>query len=87
MRDNVYNVGSDTMNWSKEQVARKISEKVEFYLHFAEVGTDEDKRNYEVSYEKISALGYKTMITVEEGIDELVQAVKVIEIKNEFSNV
>ena len=86
-RDNVYNVGSDTMNWSKEEVAKKIREKVEFYLHFAEVGTDEDKRNYEVSYDKISALGYKTGITIEQGIDELLQAVKVIHIKNEYSNV
>ena len=87
MRDNVYNIGSDNMNWSKEQVARKIKEKIEYYLHFAEFGTDEDKRNYEVSYEKISALGYGTTVTVEEGIDELIQAVQVIEIKNEFSNV
>jgi nucleoside-diphosphate-sugar epimerase len=87
MRDNVFNVGSEDMNWSKEEVARKIRDKVEFYLHFAEVGTDEDKRNYEVSYEKISSFGYRTAIAIDDGIDELIRAVKVLEIKNEFSNV
>ena len=29
-----------------------IKDKVEYYLHFAEFGEDEDKRNYEVSYKK-----------------------------------
>jgi len=38
-------------------VARKILEHVDYYLHFAEVGSDADQRNYEVSYEKIRAKG------------------------------
>lgn len=87
MRDNAYNIGSESMNYSKEDVALKIRERIDFYLHFADVGRDEDQRNYEVSYEKIRRLGFSTTIGLEAGIDELIHALQVIEVKNEFSNV
>ncbi|MFQ5881343.1 MAG: NAD-dependent epimerase/dehydratase family protein [Candidatus Methylomirabilales bacterium] len=87
MRDNAYNVGSESMNYSKEDVALKIRERIEFYLHFADIGRDEDQRNYEVSYEKIRRLGFSTTLGVDEGIDELIRALQVVEVKNEFLNV
>ena len=87
MRDDVYNVGSDEMNYSKEEVAFLIKKKIDYYLHFAEIGTDEDQRNYEVSYAKIQRQGFKTEIDMESGIDELIQAVDLLVVKNEFSNV
>src|SRR5438105_5574385 len=71
MKDDVFNVGSEDMNYSKEDVALKIQPKIPFYLHFADVGKDEDQRNYEVSYEKIRSLGWKTTIDVDAGIGEL----------------
>ena len=43
--------------------------KNNYYLHFADIREDEDKRNYSVSYEKINSLGFKTKKTVDEGID------------------
>ena len=60
VKDDVYNVGHESMNFTKEDVARKILEHVDYYLHFAEVGTDADQRNYEVSYEKIRKKGFET---------------------------
>ena len=87
VKDDVYNVGHESMNFTKEDVARKIMEHVDYYLHFAEVGTDADKRNYEVSYEKIRAKGFETTIDLDRGIAELVQAAKLIEWSNPFSNV
>ncbi|MDQ7825275.1 MAG: NAD(P)-dependent oxidoreductase [Candidatus Eremiobacteraeota bacterium] len=87
VKDDVYNVGSEKMNLSKEEVAMLIRKKIDFYLHFADVGKDEDQRNYEVCYDKISTAGYTTTISVEEGIDELIKAMDVIDISNEFSNV
>ncbi len=62
-------------------------EHVDYYLHFAEVGSDADQRNYEVSYEKIRAKGFETTIDLDRGIGELVQAAKLIEWSNPFSNV
>ena len=61
VKDDVYNVGHETMNFTKEDVARKILEHVDYYLHFAEVGSDADlSRNYyEVSYEKIPQEGIR----------------------------
>lgn len=91
MSGQVYNVGSEEMNFTKEQVAMKIKELLEkrgqkFYLHFAEVGKDEDQRNYEVSYKKINSLGYSTTISLEEGIAELIKSISAIQIKNPYSN-
>jgi nucleoside-diphosphate-sugar epimerase len=87
VRDEVYNVGHETMNFTKEDVARKILEHVDFYLHFAEVGSDADRRNYEVSYEKIRKKGFETTIDLDRGIAELVRAAQLIEFQNPFANV
>jgi nucleoside-diphosphate-sugar epimerase len=87
MQGQIYNVGGDRMNYSKRQVCELIRQKLEFYLHYAEVGEDADKRNYVVSYNKIAALGYKTTITVEQGIDEVIRGLAAIDVRIPFSNV
>jgi nucleoside-diphosphate-sugar epimerase len=87
IKDDVYNVGHETMNFTKEEVARKILEHVDFYLHFAEVGSDADQRNYEVSYEKIRKKGFETTIDLDRGISELVRAARLIGFQNPFANV
>lgn len=87
MIGNVYNVGSENMNYSKEDIANLVRSKVDFYLHYADVGKDEDQRNYEVSYEKIHALGFQTTISVEQGVEELMRAYETIDIRNPLSNV
>jgi nucleoside-diphosphate-sugar epimerase len=87
VKDDVYNVGHESMNFTKEDVARKILEYVDYYLHFAEVGHDADQRNYEVSYEKIRKKGFETTIDLDRGIAELVRAAKLIEFQNPFANV
>lgn len=87
MKGNVYNVGDECMNYSKEQVALEIKKKVDFYLHFAEVGEDPDKRNYYVSYEKINKLGFRTSISLQQGIDDLIRGLRVIRISNKYSNI
>jgi nucleoside-diphosphate-sugar epimerase len=87
VRDDVYNVGHESMNFTKEDVARKILEHVDYYLHFAEVGHDADQRNYEVSYEKIRKKGFETTVDLDRGIAELVRAAQLIEFQNPFANV
>lgn len=64
------------MNYSKAQVYEMVRSEVVFYLHYADIGEDADKRNYVVSYKNISSLGYRTTITLEEGIEELVRGYK-----------
>lgn len=87
IRDEVYNVGHESMNFTKEDVARKVLEHVDYYLHFAEVGSDADQRNYEVSYEKIRKKGFETTIDLDRGITELVKAARLIAFQNPFANV
>ena len=86
MQGQVYNVGSESMNYSKEQVCDKIRQKVDFYLHYAEVGEDADKRNYVVSYRKIHDQGFRTTIGLDEGIDELVAGLEVLDVQNRYTN-
>jgi nucleoside-diphosphate-sugar epimerase len=87
VKDDVYNVGHESMNFTKEDVARQILKHTDYYLHFAEVGTDADQRNYEVSYQKIREKGFETTIDLDRGIAELVRAAQLIEFQNPFANV
>lgn len=86
MHGQVYNVGSETMNYSKAQVCEMIHSRLDYYLHYADVGNDADRRNYVVSYQKINGLGYHTTLTLENGIDELVRGLQVLDMGNPYSN-
>jgi nucleoside-diphosphate-sugar epimerase len=87
MTGEIYNIGAETMNYSKEQMCELIRTKVDYYIHYAEVGEDPDKRHYVVSYKKVSDLGYHTSINLEEGIDELVRGMEALDIRTPYSNV
>tara|TARA_Y100001973_G_C5173844_1_gene320695 strand:- start:501 stop:1451 length:951 start_codon:yes stop_codon:yes gene_type:complete len=87
MVNNVYNIGDDSMNHSKEAICRMVAGKTDAFIHFEEIGEDADKRNYIVSYDKIKALGFRTEITVEEGIDEIIKALSVVDFHNPYVNI
>lgn len=74
-----YNVGLDTANLSKEQLALKIKEYVPgFYIHFADVGSDPDKRNYVVSNQRLRAAGFEARRSLDDGICELVKGCRMM---------
>jgi nucleoside-diphosphate-sugar epimerase len=88
MKNNVYNVGSNNMNFSKKDVCELIKTKIsDSYFNYADVGQDADKRNYVVSYEKINKLGFDTTISLETGIDELIKTIPLIKMSNPYFNV
>jgi len=87
MKNQVYNVGSEEMNYSKEDICEMIGDKTGAYIHYADIGRDTDQRNCVVSYRKIKSLGYHTTITVEEGIDELIKTLSAVEFKMPYANV
>jgi nucleoside-diphosphate-sugar epimerase len=87
MNGEIYNVGDNNLNHSKEEVCRMILKKRDYYLHFADAGKDLDQRDYMVSYEKIMKTGFRCTISMEEGIDEMLKAAEVIEVKNPYTNV
>lgn len=82
----LYNVGDNANNVSKEDIALKIKERVDYYLHFAEIEKDEDQRNYSVSYDLINSIGFRTEISIDEGIDELVKACPLFESAPPYRN-
>ena len=82
MRGEVYNVGSNILNHSKREVCELIKQKTGCVVYYNDFDSDKDHRDYEVSYDKIAALGFNTTITLEEGIDELVKVYKILNLKN-----
>ena len=83
-----YNVGEEAQNLTKRDICEKrLKEVKDTYIHFADFAKDADQQNYEVSYKKIKSLGYRTNITVDEGISELVRALECIQIHTPYANV
>ena len=87
MKNNIFNVGNEKLNYSKEQVCNVITSKLDGYVYFSEIGSDKDQRNYFVSYKKIRETGFKNHYDLEYGIDELIKTINIIQIKNKFSNI
>ncbi len=88
MKNEVYNVGSEKMNETKEGIALLIKKQVNFELYFADKGIpDPDLRDYEVSYKKIREKGFETAVSFEEGIEELVKGLQTVNINNPFANI
>jgi nucleoside-diphosphate-sugar epimerase len=74
MEGRPYNVGLDSANLSKEELARKVQEHVPgFYIHFAPIGQDPDKRNYVVSSRRLHEAGFVPARTLDDGIKELLK--------------
>jgi nucleoside-diphosphate-sugar epimerase len=82
-----YNVGLDAANLSKEELALKVKECVpNFYIHFSEVGSDPDKRNYIVSNHRLREAGFEAKRSIDDGIKELLKAYRIFG-RSPFKNV
>jgi nucleoside-diphosphate-sugar epimerase len=79
MRGRPYNAGLDSANLSKEELALKIKKNVpNFYIHFAAVGSDPDKRNYIVSNQRLRDAGFEAKRTLGDGIQELLKGYRMM---------
>ena len=83
----VFNVGHESLNYTKEDIVSLLKKHLDFLVHFAEIGTDADKRDYEVDYSRIRSIGYSTNIDIELGLRELIRGLRLLRIKNPYSNV
>ena len=74
-----YNLGLDSANFSKAELALKIKEFIpKFFVHFSELGSDPDKRNYIVSSQRLKDAGFEATRTLDDGIRELMTAYKML---------
>lgn len=81
-----YNLGLDEANLSKEQLALKIQEQVpRFFVHFAEVGSDPDKRNYIVSNQRLREAGFSARRSLDDGVRELIKGYRMLR-RSPFAN-
>jgi nucleoside-diphosphate-sugar epimerase len=86
MAGRVFNVGDESMNYTKREVALKIRQYVDFYLHEAQVGNDPDQRDYEVDYSRLRVLGFQSRVSLSEGIQELIKVLRVLTISHPLRN-
>jgi len=82
-----YNAGLDKANLSKAELAEKVKEYVpNFFIHYAEVGSDPDKRNYVVSNQRLREAGFEARRTLDDGIKELIKGYRMLG-RGQFKNV
>jgi nucleoside-diphosphate-sugar epimerase len=87
MKGNPYNVGLSEANLSKQELCEEIQKQLPaFQFLVSDIGEDPDKRNYIVSNERIEATGYKTSVSLQMGLRELIKGFQIIR-RNQFSNV
>ncbi len=74
-----YNLGLDSANLSKAELAEKVKKYVpNFYIHSAPIGEDPDKRNYIVSSQRLREAGFEARRSLDEGIQELLKGYRMM---------
>ena len=86
MKNQIFNIGLSNVNLSKKELCQKIQKKLNNFVFFEEeIQKDIDQRNYIVSNKKIEKLGFKTKISLDSGIDELIKGYGMLNAKK-YSN-
>ena len=87
MKNNIFNVGLSEANVSKKELCEIIQRHLpDFTFLEAPIGKDPDQRNYIVSNDKIEKTGYKTSISLDDGIEELIKGYAMIK-NSSFGNI
>lgn len=75
MKNGVFNVGGDNLNYSKKEIAQLIKNAVDFKIIDSDI-KDRDVRNFIIDFAKIRSIGFMPRFTVEDGIRALVKLFK-----------
>lgn len=85
-KSNVFNVGDNNMNYSKKQICEIVRDKIGGFVHYADIGSDGDKRNYIVDYSKLNATGFNCSTTMDHGINGILEVLPLIQRIDPFNN-
>lgn len=85
LKDDVYNLGHESLNHTKLEVCEKINEIVPLEIHSTR-GIDPDQRDYKVSYKKIRDKGFEVKTSLSEGIKRLVNLYEMLDVENPYRN-
>lgn len=88
LKNQPYNVGLSSANLSKRELCEVIRRHVpELVVLSSPVGKDPDQRNYVVSNEKIERAGWRPRVSLDEGIEELLKAYRMLASPIGYGNV
>lgn len=86
MKGNIYNVGADSLNLTKLEVAEKIAKVTGCKIVNSDI-KDADTRDFTISYAKLAALGFKPKKTIDDGIAEMVKVYGFYDPFQDFNNI
>jgi len=84
MREKIFNVGDESLNFSKLDIARAIRNHVEFEIIDSSL-PDLDVRDFLVSFKRIRNLGFGTRFSLDDGIRELLRLYSFYKSHSHFS--
>jgi nucleoside-diphosphate-sugar epimerase len=87
MKGRCYNVGHESMNKTKQELAEKIAELTGCYLHFNNIREDPDKRNYFISFDRIQKAGFTPKIGWDDGLSSLHKGLSTLRWTTPYANV
>lgn len=77
IRNQIFNVGSDSGNCSKEDIIKMVQKNIpNVEAEYKDLSFGQDMRDVRISFNKIErVLGFRATITIEEGIKEVIKAI------------
>ena len=78
MKGNIYNLGLSNANLTKIELAKSIKKIIKnLKINIKKNKSDPDKRDYFVSNKKIERIGFRTKVSLNDGIEELYKVFKI----------
>jgi len=72
MKGGIFNVGSETLNFTKMEIAKAVKQETNCNIIDSEM-KDFDTRNFVIAFDKMANLGYKPRYSLEDGVQEMVK--------------
>lgn len=86
MAGEVYNLGADSLNYTKRQIADLVSAETGANIIEDDSWEDPDKRHYQVAYKKLQSTGFRPTLSIQDGIREIVRAFPALRFPALYSN-
>lgn len=82
LKGKVWNAGLH-YGLTKEELCQTIQKKLKDFRYFvSETGEDPDRRDYNISTERLENIGFKCSVSLERGIRELIKAYSMLPVEN-----
>jgi nucleoside-diphosphate-sugar epimerase len=86
MRNEVYNLGADALNCTKRQIAELVAKETGASIVEDDSWQDPDKRHYQVSYAKLQKTGFRSTLSIADGVREITRAFPSLRFDQPYSN-